>query len=83
MIENFTQQLNDKTKRMGLRTAAFMADLLSISEDAAYRRIRNPQALRADEMIKIARELDIDLSQFSNSNSNMRTVEVKALNFET
>ena len=48
MIENFTQQLNDKTKRMGLRTAAFMADLLSISEDAAYRRIRNPQALRAD-----------------------------------
>jgi hypothetical protein len=83
MIENFTQLLNEKTKKMGLRTAAFMADLLSISEDAAYRRIRNPQALRADEMIKIARELDIDLSQFSNTNSNMLTVEVKTLNFET
>ena len=47
MIENFTQLLNEKTKKMGIRTAALMSDLLNISEDAAYRRMRNPQALRA------------------------------------
>lgn len=40
---------------MGIRTAALMSDhLLNISEDAAYRRMRNPQTLRADEMIKLA-----------------------------
>ena len=68
MIETFTQILNEKTKKMGIRTAAMMSDLLNISEDAAYRRIRNPQAFRADEMIKLARELDIDLNQFSDVN---------------
>lgn len=83
MIENFTKILNEKTKRMGIRTAATMADLLNISEDAAYRRIRNPYALRADEMIILAKEFNIDLNQFSNSNTNMLSVEYKALNFET
>ena len=83
MIEIFTKILNEKTKRMGIRTAATMADLLNISEDAAYRRIRNPYALRADEMIILAKEFNIDLNQFSNSNTNMLSVEYKALNFET
>ena len=82
MIENFTHILNEKTKRMGIRTAAFMSDLLNISEDAAYRRMRNPQALRADEMIKLAQELKIDLSQFSNTDENLLTVELKSLHFE-
>ena len=75
MIQNFTHILNEKKKRMGIRTAAFMSDLLNISEDAAYRRMRNPQALRADETIKLAQELKIDLSQFSNTDENLLTVE--------
>ena len=82
MIETFTKILNEKTKKMGIRTAAIMSDLLNISEDAAYRRIRNPQAFRADEMIILAREFDIDLNQFSDVNETYSRVQLKELNFE-
>ena len=70
MMENFTQILNEKTKKMGLRTAAIIADILNISEDAAYRRIRDPYTFKADEMIRLAREFQIDLNHFTNANPN-------------
>lgn len=83
MMQNFTQILNEKTKKMGLRTAAIIADILNISEDAAYRRIRDPYTFKADEMIRLAREFQIDLNHFTNANPNWQLVEYKALNFET
>lgn len=83
MIETFTEILNQKTKKMGLRTAAMMADLLNISEDSAYRRIKNPRSLKADEMIALAKKFNIDLNQLAQSNANWLSGEYKPLHFET
>ena len=83
MIETFTDILSQKTKKMGLRTAALMADLLHISEDSAYRRIKNPKSLRADELMILAKEFDIDLNHLAQTNPNWLTGEYKPLNFET
>ena len=70
MIDTFTEILTQKTKKMGLRTASMMADLLNISEDSAYRRIKNPRSLRADELIVLAKEFDIDLNKLAQTNPN-------------
>ena len=83
MIDTFTEILTQKTKKMGLRTAAMMADLLNISEDSAYRRIKNPQSLKADELIKLAKEFDIDLNNLAQTNLNWLSGQYKPLNFET
>ena len=44
MIQTFTQLLHQKTKQKGMKTATIVADVLCISQDAAYRRIRNPES---------------------------------------
>ena len=82
MIDTFTEILTQKTKKMGLRTASMMADLLNISEDSAYRRIKNPRSLRADELIVLAKEFDIDLNKLAQTNPNWLSGEYKPLNFE-
>jgi hypothetical protein len=62
MIQTFTQLLHQKTKQKGMKTATIVADVLCISQDAAYRRIRNPESFRADELMKLAKEFEIDLN---------------------
>ncbi len=54
MIDTFTQLLHQKTKQQGMKTATIVADILCISQDAAYRRIRSPQTFKADELMKLA-----------------------------
>jgi hypothetical protein len=83
MAHTFTQEFTEKTRKLGFRTATIMADLLCISEDAAYRRLRNPQSLRADEMILLAKEFNIDLNKFSHADNNWLSGQLKTLNFET
>ena len=83
MIDTFTEILTQKTKKMGLRTASMMADLLNISEDSAYRRIKNPRSLRADELIILAKEFDIDLNKLAQTNPNWLSGEYKPLNFDS
>ena len=53
-----------------MKTAAIVADLLHISEDAAYRRIRNPESLRAVELVILAKEFNIDLNTLINLGNN-------------
>ena len=80
MIESFTQLLHQKTKRKGMKTAAIVADLLNISEDAAYRRIRNPESLRAVELVILAKEFNIDLNTLINLGNNWFQGEFKQIN---
>ena len=80
MIESFTQLLHQKTKRKGMKTAAIVADLLHISEDAAYRRIRNPESLRAVELVILAKEFNIDLNTLINLGNNWFQGEFKQIN---
>ncbi len=80
MIESFTQLLHQKTKRKGMKTAAIVADLLNISEDAAYRRIRNPESLRAVELVVLAKEFNIDLNTLINLGNNWFQGEFKKFN---
>jgi len=62
MIKKLPQILHEKSRQRGFRTAAIVADLLNISEDSAYRRIKRPQSFRADELVLLAREFRINLN---------------------
>ncbi|MFZ9970343.1 MAG: hypothetical protein ACO3GK_03420, partial [Bacteroidia bacterium] len=62
MIKKLPQILHEKSRQRGLRTAAIVADLLHISEDSAYRRIKRPESFKADELVLLAREFRINLN---------------------
>ncbi len=80
MIDTFTQLLHQKTKQQGMKTANIVADILCISQDSAYRRIRNPLSLRADELMKLAKEFNIDLNTLVNMGHNWFQGEFKSIN---
>jgi len=79
MIQTFTQLLHQKTKQKGMKTATIVADVLCISQDAAYRRIRNPESFRADELMKLAKEFEIDLNTMIHLGKNWFQGEFKLI----
>ena len=80
MIQTFTQLLHQKTKQKGMKTATIVADVLCISQDAAYRRIRNPESFRADELMKLAKEFEIDLNTMIHLGKNWFQGEFRLIN---
>lgn len=80
MIQTFTQLLHQKTKQKGMKTATIVADVLCISQDAAYRRIRNPESFRADELMKLAKEFEIDLNTMIHLEKNWFQGEFRLIN---
>jgi len=79
MIDTFTQLLHQKTKQQGMKTATIVADILCISQDAAYRRIRSPQTFKADELMKLAKVFNIDLNTLIHMGNNWFQGEYKSI----
>jgi hypothetical protein len=79
MIDTFTQLLHQKTKQLGMKTATIVADILCISQDAAYRRIRSPQTFKADELMKLAKVFNIDLNTLIHMGNNWFQGEYKSI----
>src|SRR6185295_2553061 len=67
--QQFFQQLK---KRLAphLSLAEEVADLLNISTDSAYRRIRGEKSISLDELQKLCMHFQVSLDQLMNINSN-------------
>lgn len=80
MIKTFTQLLHFKAQQKGMKTALIIADVLSISQDASYRRMRSPLTFKADELMKLAAYFNIDLNSLMNLGNNWFQGEFRQIN---
>lgn len=76
---NFIAKLKDALPP-NLSLADELSDLLEVSTDSAYRRIRGETALSIDEVVKICKHYKIPFSPVSEENPNTITFGIRPLN---
>lgn len=78
----FINKLKDALPQ-NLSLADELSDLLEVSTDSAYRRIRGETALSIDEVVKICRHYKIPFTPVSEENPNTITFGIRPLNNDT